>query len=143
MTAREFRIKIRKATRPRQSKQHWILPLLTTFVSTKSALKFATRYILERPMRKAITGWLLTTVWLLFGFNALTLASVPATGEFTSTKTCQAYQSIRRKTNPGGIRMEIGRRYPIMELNVSPGTTWYRLRIKNASPAERWVYFER
>ena len=89
-----------------------------------------------------MTGCLLTTVWLLFGFNALTLASVPATGEFTSTKTCQAYQSIRRKTNPGGIRIEVGKSYPIMELNVSPGTTWYRLRIKNASPAERWVYFE-
>ena len=93
-------------------------------------------------MKKAMTGCLLTTVWLLFGFNALTQASVPATGEFTFTKTCQAYQSIRRKTNPGEIRIEIGRSYPIMELNVSPGTTWYRLRIKNASPEERWVYFE-
>ena len=93
-------------------------------------------------MRKAMTGWLLTTVWLLFGFNAVTLASVPASGEFISTKTCQGYQSIRRKTNPGGIRIEIGKSYPIMELNVSPGTTWYRLRIKNASPEERWVYFE-
>lgn len=93
-------------------------------------------------MKKAITGWVLTCVWLLFGFNALALASVSATGEFTSTKACQAYQSIRRKTNPGGIRIEAGRSYPIMELNVSSGTTWYRLRIRNANPKERWVYFE-
>lgn len=86
---------------------------------------------------------------LIFGILCLTLclgpishASVSATGEFKATKACQAYQSMRRKTNPGCVRLEIGRSYPIFELNVPRGTTWYRLRVDNANPSERWVYFE-
>jgi ribonuclease T2 len=89
-----------------------------------------------------ITGWLLTSVWLLIGFNTPALASVQVTGEFTATETCQVYQSIRRKTNPGAVQLEIGNSYQIIELNVSPGTTWYRIRIDGADPAERWTYFE-
>jgi len=91
---------------------------------------------------KKLTGWLLTFIWLLMCLNSPTFASVPVTGEFTATKNCQAYQSIHRKTNPGEIRLEHGKSYPIIELNKSPGTTWYRLRMDGASPAERWTYFE-
>jgi ribonuclease T2 len=89
-----------------------------------------------------ILVWLMTSVWLVFGLITPAPASVQVTGEFTATETCQAYQSIRSRTNPGGMQLEIGNSYPIIELNVSPGTTWYRLRIDGANPAERWAYFE-
>lgn len=91
---------------------------------------------------KELTGWLLASIWLLMCFNSQTFASVPVTGEFTATKTCQAYQSIHNQTNPGEIRVEKGKRYPLIELNKSPGTRWYRLRMDGATPAERWTYFE-
>lgn len=87
-------------------------------------------------------GLFIALVWLVFGFNTITFANVPATGDFTATKECQAYQSMRKKTNPNGIRLEIGRSYSIIELNVPAGTTWYRLRIDEAEPQERWTYFE-
>lgn len=69
-------------------------------------------------------------------------ASVSATGEFTATQSCQAYQSMRRKTNPGAVQLEIGKTYPVSELNVPGSTTWYRLRVEGADPEQRWAYFE-
>lgn len=92
-------------------------------------------------MERKLIGVLLVAVWLSFGLNPPSIAGVSATGEFTATKDCQAYQSIKRKTNPGNVQLETGKTYPVIELNVSPGTTWYRLRIDNAVPAERWTYF--
>lgn len=89
-------------------------------------------------MARKMVGSLLVAVWMLFGLNTPSIAGVSATGEFTATKGCQAYQSIKRKTNPGDMQLEIGQSYPVIELNVSPGTTWYRLRIDNATPVERW-----
>lgn len=92
-------------------------------------------------MARKMAASLLVAVWLI-GQNTTGIASVSATGEFTATLGCQAYQSIKRKTNPGQVQLEVGQSYPVIEVNVSPGTTWYRLRIDNASPAERWTYFE-
>lgn len=79
---------------------------------------------------------------LLFAVNLTSYAAVPATGEFTATKKCQAYQSMRRKTNPGDIRLELGENYPIVELNRPSGTTWYRVSVEGANPQQRWTYFE-
>jgi ribonuclease T2 len=93
-------------------------------------------------MERKKIGLFLVTVWLLFNLDTPSVAGVSVTGEFTATKNCQAYQSIKRKTNPGGVQLEIGQSYPVIELNVSPGTTWYRLRIDNTTPAERWAYFD-
>ncbi len=93
-------------------------------------------------MVRKMTGLLLVAVWMGVGLNTSSMAGVSATGEFTATKGCQAYQSIKRKTNPGEVRLEVGQSYPVIELNVSPGTTWYRIRIDNADPAERWTYFD-
>ncbi len=72
----------------------------------------------------------------------LSHASVNATGEFTASKSCQAYQSIRKKTNPGDIQLQIGQAYAIQQLNVPTEATWLRIQIEGAEPTERWVYFE-
>ncbi len=81
---------------------------------------------------------LLIVTLVLPGVSA---ATVPATGEFTATKACQAYQSMRKKTNPDHTVLTVGQRYPVVEANVASGTTWYRITIQDASPRERWVYF--
>jgi ribonuclease T2 len=93
-------------------------------------------------MSRQATRLLSVVAWLAFGLTAPALSSVPASGEFIAAKACQAYQSFRNKTNPGDVRLDIGGRYPIMELNSLDGPTWYRVRIDDATPQERWIYFE-
>lgn len=95
-------------------------------------------------MRIQITmcGIIIAIIGLVFGINPTIYASVPATGEFMASKECPAYQSMRRQTNPGNIQLEIGRSYPILELNVPSGTTWYRLQVDEANPQKRWAHFE-
>ncbi len=91
---------------------------------------------------KTVVWPILTILVLVFGFGHTGTASVTATGTFSATKKCQAYQSKNNRTNPGDIRLETGKSYPVLELNVPSGTTWYRLGIEGATPQERWVYFE-
>lgn len=88
-------------------------------------------------------GWTFSIVlFLAMGFAAPAYPSVPAKGEFIAGKSCEAYQSMRRRTNPGHVQLEVGRSYEIIELNVPSRTTWFRLRVEEASPSERWAYFE-
>lgn len=96
----------------------------------------------RRILRIKRLARLLAASLIFLAFNSPAPASVPASGEFTATQACEAYQSFRRKTNPGEVRLDIGQSYPVFELNVREATTWYRLRIDDATPAERWVYFE-
>jgi len=65
-------------------------------------------------------------------------ADVAASGSFVATKDCPAFQSFRKGTNPGGVKIETGRSYPLLEKNAS-NATHYRIRIDGASPPERWV----
>jgi ribonuclease T2 len=69
-------------------------------------------------------------------------ASVSASGTFTATKSCQAYQSMRKRTNPDGAVLTAGENYTVIEANVPNDTTWYRVEVGGAQPRERWVYFE-
>lgn len=69
-------------------------------------------------------------------------ASVPASGEFTATKACQAYQSMRQRSNPDDTVLNVGERYSVIEANVPNDATWYRISIDGADPRERWVYFD-
>lgn len=93
-------------------------------------------------MASRMGNWLLLAAWLVFCLGNPSVASVSVTGEFAANKECGAYQSIRKKTNPDGMRLEIGERYPVFEVNVSPSPTWYHIRIDEAVPPDRWVYFE-
>jgi ribonuclease T2 len=81
-------------------------------------------------------------LFALLAFPAQLLAGVPASGEFISSKGCQAYQSIRKLNNPDDTTLGVGKSYSVIEANVADGSTWYRIRIENANPAERWVYFD-
>ena len=66
------------------------------------------------------------------------LADIPLKGSFLATKECPAFQSFRKGTDPGGVKIESGLSYPLLAKNA-PNATHYRIQIESASPPERWV----
>lgn len=81
-------------------------------------------------------------VWVVAALSATSampaMASEPATGSFAATRSCEAYQSMRKQTNPGGVRVEPGRRYAVRETN-GPSQEWFRVDVPGASEPLRWV----
>ena len=83
------------------------------------------------------------TVWALAAAGWLaastgTLADVAMSGSFLATKDCPAFQSFRKATNPGDIKIVPGHSYPLVAKNA-PEASHYRVRIEGARPPERWV----
>ena len=74
----------------------------------------------------------------LIASTNLSLADISLNGSFLATKECPAFQSFRKETNPGGVKIESGHSYPLLAKNAS-NATHYRVRIESASPPERWV----
>jgi ribonuclease T2 len=66
------------------------------------------------------------------------LADAAMSGSFLATKDCPAFQSFRKATNPGDIKIVPGHSYPLLAKNA-PEASHYRVRIEGAQPAERWV----
>jgi ribonuclease T2 len=75
--------------------------------------------------------------WVALSADAAS-ADVAASGSFVATKDCPAFQSFRKGTNPGGVKIETGHLYPLLAKNAS-NAAHYRIRIDGASPPERWV----
>jgi ribonuclease T2 len=65
-------------------------------------------------------------------------AEVPLTGFFIAREACPALQSIRNATNPGEIKTEPGKSYPIIAKN-KPNASHYFIEVEGADPARRWV----
>ena len=65
-------------------------------------------------------------------------ADVAVSGSFLATKDCPAFQSFRKATNPGSVKIEAGHYYPLLAKNAT-NATHYRVRIEGAAPPERWV----
>lgn len=71
---------------------------------------------------------------------------LPATGQsevrldgyLIAGDACPAYQSFRKKTNPGNIHLAVGMAYEVISKNKADATH-YRIRVQDASPKERWV----
>jgi ribonuclease T2 len=59
-------------------------------------------------------------------------------GSFLASADCPAFQSFRKGTNPGGVKLEVGHSYPLLAKNASD-PTHYRIRIDGVVPPERWV----
>lgn len=83
-------------------------------------------------------------VILRYGFiiiilSAVTNASaeVKLSGYFIARSECPAYQSFRRKTNPGNVSTNIDQAYDLIAKN-KPAATHYRIRM-DAAPKLRWV----
>jgi ribonuclease T2 len=65
-------------------------------------------------------------------------ATVPLDGYFIAGQDCPAYSSIKKKKNPGDIKLVPERAYAVIGKNKS-AATHYLLRLKNANPRDRWV----
>jgi len=80
---------------------------------------------------------------LLFLFSGLQLPPVNAgpkvSGSFTATSSCEAYQSIKKRSNPGSVNLNINARYDLLEANKTYNPDWFRLKIDFANPSARWV----
>ena len=72
-------------------------------------------------------------------FSAIVSATQKITGILTAEKACPAYQSMRKKTNPGDVHLEVGVQYSVFEANSRQEGVWYRVRVVGANPIERWV----
>src|SRR5262249_38409768 len=94
----------------------------------------------EQLMRKipAFLAVCSAAIGLIAPSTHLSFADVPLEGSFLANKDCPAFQSFRKGTNPGGVKIESGHSYPLLAKNV-PNATHYRVRVENASPPERWV----
>lgn len=75
---------------------------------------------------------------LLLTADAPAHADVPMTGTFAATEACPAYQSFRKETNPGDVKLEPNKTYDLLSKN-KPDATHYRVVVDGAQPAERWV----
>jgi ribonuclease T2 len=66
-------------------------------------------------------------------------ASVPVSGTLKAEKECEAFVSKKNKSNPDKARIEPGDAYTIIEMNRPDHPDWYRVRVEDASPPQRWV----
>jgi len=64
-------------------------------------------------------------------------AEVKLSGYFIARSECPAYQSFRRKTNPGNVSTNIDQAYDLFAKNKQ-AATHYRIKM-DASPKLRWV----
>ncbi len=65
-------------------------------------------------------------------------ASVSLNAQFKATQACEAFQSIRKETNPGHVRLTPNTIYPVTAKNKEDATHYY-LKIDDAEPSVRWV----
>lgn len=66
-------------------------------------------------------------------------ASEPLQGRFTATQACEVFQSFRRQTNPGDVRLTPGMIYTALETNQRSNPVSIRIRVDDASPPKRWT----
>lgn len=93
----------------------------------------APRYAISRMVRTLTlaAGWVAASA---HGSSA----DVALSGSFLATKDCPAFQSFRKATNPGGVKIEAGHSYPLLAKNA-PNASHYRIWIDGVAPPERWV----
>ena len=78
----------------------------------------------------------------LLAFTTLTAsASESANGSFNATKSCEAYSSFAKRTNPGDVKVSAGSSYSVREIN-KPDYDWLRIQVPGAEPSMRWVQKE-
>ena len=82
---------------------------------------------------------ILNVSFALFVLGALThvSAEVKLSGYFIARSECPAYQSFRRKTNPGNVSTNIDQAYDLVAKNKQ-AATHYRIKM-DAAPKLRWV----
>ena len=83
-------------------------------------------------------GLILTAVAAVALSASKAAADVPLKGFFIAHEACPALQSIKKETNPGDVRTEPGKSYPIIAKNKS-AASHYLIEVEGADPSRRWV----
>lgn len=65
--------------------------------------------------------------------------AAPVSGIFAAERSCPAYVSKNKQTNPDSAQIVAGERYRAFEANKPDNPGWYRIRVPSAEPKERWV----
>jgi ribonuclease T2 len=86
-------------------------------------------------MRRYIAVALLAFIALEAG------ASESASGSFAATKSCEAYSSFAKRSNPGDVKISAGTSYTVREINKID-YDWVRVDVPGAQPNLRWVQRE-
>ncbi|WP_375764890.1 hypothetical protein NR798_24545 [Archangium gephyra] len=75
---------------------------------------------------------------LAISLSANAFASVRAAGTFEAVRSCEAFKSFKKGTNPGFVRLEPGQTYTIEELNEQDWD-WIRINVPDVRDPSRWV----
>jgi|694.fasta_scaffold05802_4 ribonuclease T2 len=87
---------------------------------------------------KAMFLWAVIVFLSCVLFPTPSQALVPFQGQLTAIRTCEAFSSFKKGTNPGNVRLKQSASYQIVGKNNEPASH-YLLEIANAAPAQRWV----
>ncbi|SFR99747.1 ribonuclease T2 [Mitsuaria sp. PDC51] len=87
-------------------------------------------------MRLALRSVLHSTLLSLACCALPSAWAAPASGTFTASRACEAFQSFRKSTNPDGAKLSPGTGYTILETHDAG---WTRVQVPGARPPERWV----
>ena len=61
-------------------------------------------------------------------------------GQFVANATCDAFQSKRKRSNPGQVTLRKGQSYEVLAINAAGGE-WFRVQVPHApTPTARWVH---
>ena len=71
-------------------------------------------------------------------FLPITYANEPIEGCFVAKKNCEAFRSIRKKTNPSKVRLEKFNLYEVQSKNKDKAS-YYQVNIPNINAPKRWV----
>jgi EndoU nuclease-like protein len=83
-------------------------------------------------------AWIVLIAGLLVAVSRPAAAFFELSGIFIADERCQAYDSIRRQTNPGGVLTVSGQSYTVRALNREDGDYVY-VDVPGANPRARWV----
>ncbi|WP_342245078.1 ribonuclease T2 family protein [Pseudomonas sp. OTU5201] len=86
---------------------------------------------MKAPLAALLTG--LFGLWPSFATWA-----EPAQGSFIASQRCEAFQSIRKQTNPDDLKVQPGQRYEVVEVNKRE-YDWLRIRVPGSDTPLRWV----
>ena len=93
---------------------------------------------MEQSLRIGAVGFGAAVMVLAIMASRSAQADVVMTGTFTATQACPAYQSFRKSTDPGDVKVEKNKTYALIAKN-KPDATHYRIVVEGAEPKERWV----
>ncbi|MBT8767827.1 ribonuclease T2 family protein [Metapseudomonas boanensis] len=74
----------------------------------------------------------------LVGLSPFFATAEPAQGSFVASQRCEAFQSIRKQSNPDDLAVQPGQRYDVVEVNKRE-YDWLRIRMPGSATPLRWV----